>query len=1059
MAEAAAEDACSDEEDIAAFLRGRLAPQRMRALETHVARCAACRRLLSALVRAAGMEPGPVADSASPTTPLRWGGGETELPLGARFGRYIVLDWLGAGGMGVVYAAYDPELTRKVALKVLTSDGSRSPAELPIRALLMREAQAMAQLAHPNVVAVHDVGSVDGRVFIAMEFVEGVTLTNWLAAERRAPGEIITTFLAAGDGLAAAHAAGVIHRDFKPDNVLIGNDGRVRVTDFGLARLAPGEPSGGTQGGRGKPAQAVSTARSGVVGTPAYMAPEQYLGRSADARADQFSFAVALHEALYGKRPFAPVELAIRAETPGRLVAGPRSGVSSALRRALSRALSLDPAQRHASMAELLAVLAPRQRRGRALALAAILAIAAAVTSAGAYASHLRAAAEQRTELVGRLRSVAPELRTMLRSAHLLPLHDIRPTRDRVRSAMHDVEQQRQTPAGQDESGLIDLVLGEGYQALGDHERALASLEAAWAAGQRGPDIDAALGQALGASYEKQLDQIEKTVPSARREAQVRALEERYREQALTHLRAALVARASSPAYLEALIAFHAHRFDESSQRADAALTESPMLYEAGVLQAKAHHEAARQLMAQDRREQASAEFETARKIFEGVLESARSDDEAWLGYGEMLYAQAGALFQHDELSAELKQKAITALHTARQINPESWQASMREADIYEGDANGAILSFQDPSAPVDKVLELASKARALGADANQVDVDICLAHWERAVYQSAHGIDPHPELGQAVAACERAATAGPNSDVHDSLGTVYLSLASYDGEHGIDPTGSFERGERSFLNALSLDDDPLLYRQLGRLYTKLAQYQASHGQSPERAVERALPEYDRASTNDATLWVAWTGKSDALVARAEFQRQQHDDVQPTLTQAREALERAHARAQSVPVIRSRIEIAALEAEARLDHNADPTSAAEQLRADAQQLMQLVPRDGFAYRSGCRADLVMARWVIAQRRTAAPWLTDAANEAEQARDADPMDALAWTASAEVEQLRAETARGAAPGTAIARGFAFVEHALTIDPRLRRALDVRDALTRRARELGLSASPP
>ncbi|HEX3763440.1 MAG TPA: protein kinase [Kofleriaceae bacterium] len=970
-----------------------------------------------------------------------------------------MVEWLGAGGMGVVYAAYDPELTRKVALKVLTSDGSRSPEELPIRALLLREAQAMAQLAHPNVVAVHDVGNVDGRVFIAMELVEGVTLTNWLAAERRAPGEIITTFLAAGNGLAAAHAAGVIHRDFKPDNVLIGNDGRVRVTDFGLARLALGEPSGGTQGGRGKLAQAVSTARSGVVGTPAYMAPEQYLGRSVDARADQFSFAVALHEALYGKRPFAPVELAIGADPPGRLVAGPRSGVSIVLRRALLRALSPDPDQRHASMAELLTTLAPRPRRGRALALAAVLAIAAAVASAGAYAIHLRAAAERRTELVGRLRSVAPELRTMLRSAHLLPLHDIRPTRDRVRSTMLDVEQQRHTPAGQDENGLIDLVLGEGYQALGDHERARTSLEAAWAAGQRGPDLDAALGQALGASYEKQLDQIEKTVPSARREAQIRALEARYREPALTHLRAALVARESSPAYLEALIAFHAHRFDESSQRASAALTESPMLYEAGVLQAKAHHEAARQLMAQDRREQATAEFDTARKTFERVLESARSDDEAWLAYGEMLYGQAEALFQHDELSAELKQKAITALHTARQINPESWQALMREADIYEGDANGAILSFQDPSAPVDKVLELASKARGLGADADQVDADICLAHWERAVYQGAHGIDPHPALEQATAACERAATAAPTADLYNSLGVVYLSLASYDGEHGIDPIGSFELGERNFLDSLAIDDDPLLHRQLGRLYTKLAQYQASHGQSPERAVERALPEYDRASTNDATRWDAWTGKSDALVARAEFQRQQHDDVQPTLTQAREALAHLRVGTQVVPAIRSRIAIAIVESEARLDHNADPTSVAKQLRAEAQQLMHLVLRDGFAYRSACRAKLVMARWMIAQHRAATPWLADAASEAEQARDADPKDALAWTASAEFEQLRAETARGAAPGTAIVRGFAFIEHALTIDPRLRRALDVRDALTRRARELGLSASPP
>jgi serine/threonine protein kinase len=151
---------------------------------------------------------------------------------GAHFGRFVVLDTLGMGGMGLVLAAYDPQLDRRVALKLLRPDKLGGATA---RQRLQREAQAMARLAHPNVVTVFEVGAVDEQIYIAMEYVEGETLRAWLKREERAWPEVVELFAAAGRGLAAAHASGLVHRDFKPDNVLVGQDGRVRVTDFGVA--------------------------------------------------------------------------------------------------------------------------------------------------------------------------------------------------------------------------------------------------------------------------------------------------------------------------------------------------------------------------------------------------------------------------------------------------------------------------------------------------------------------------------------------------------------------------------------------------------------------------------------------------------------------------------------------------------------------------------------------------------------------------------------------------------------------------------------------------------
>lgn len=324
---------CPSESALMAFVSGS-SPDRA-PIEAHLVECERCRVAVAGLV-------------SRTTAPTR---SEGRLVRGAQVGRYVVLDLVGQGAMGQVYAAYDPVLDRKVAIKLLhpLAEGAEAQERL------LREAKSLARVGHPNLVGVHDAGAFRDSVFIAMEFVEGQTLRAWLQPRTRSQAEVLDAFLQAGRGLAAAHAAGLVHRDFKPENVLVGRDGRVRVSDFGLARDVA-EPARPAELAPLLEPEKLPTATGAFVGTPAYMAPEQLAGQRADARADQFSFAVALYEGLAGQRPFAR-------NSADLVKAGARPVGSAVLGQALLRALAAEPSQRFPSLDALMTALKPAPRK------------------------------------------------------------------------------------------------------------------------------------------------------------------------------------------------------------------------------------------------------------------------------------------------------------------------------------------------------------------------------------------------------------------------------------------------------------------------------------------------------------------------------------------------------------------------------------------------------------------------------------------------------------------------------------------------------------------------
>jgi tRNA A-37 threonylcarbamoyl transferase component Bud32 len=334
---------CPSEDLLARFAAGDCSAAEATTLEQHATLCPTCAELMSEL---AGIDQ---AEEQS-----------------QHVGRFEIIDTLGAGAMGVVYLARDPALKRRVAVKVLREEISSTDEES--RKKLLYEARTMAQLSHPNVITVYEVGFHEGQFFLAMEYVDGLTINDWLRDRARPWQDVVRVFCDVGRGLAAAHAAGLVHRDLKPENLLFGKDGRVRVTDFGLARQVTGaydENDDSVNLGN----QASLTTTGFMVGTPAYMAPEQWVGEPITAAADQFALAITFYEALCGSRPYPGENMAqLREAVLFGEPAAPREelGLPPELFSVIRKALSVEPENRFASMDDLVTavedIVSPRGR-------------------------------------------------------------------------------------------------------------------------------------------------------------------------------------------------------------------------------------------------------------------------------------------------------------------------------------------------------------------------------------------------------------------------------------------------------------------------------------------------------------------------------------------------------------------------------------------------------------------------------------------------------------------------------------------------------------------------
>jgi serine/threonine protein kinase len=351
---------CPDDNTLAGFIGGRLDQARASALEAHIDQCDECTAALAAIAGGRGAPPPSLTGAYEP---------------GEHIGRFVIEARLGQGAMGLVLRARDAELDRTVAIKVLAPEAAGETDAPMLAERLRREARAMAAIDHPNVITVYEVGSHGAHLYVVMQLCNGGTLREWLEQHRPDPTSILARFADAAAGLEAAHLAGLIHRDFKPDNVLV-DSGVAKVADFGLVRQS--------QFRRDSTATPL-TISGALMGSPAYMAPEQHLGEPVGPAADQFAFCVALYEAIYGERPFAGetyTALAINVVEGRMRPAPPRGRVPDHVYQALVRGLARDPKQRWPSMSALRdALAAPSSSRREWLIAGAVIAGLAAAAA------------------------------------------------------------------------------------------------------------------------------------------------------------------------------------------------------------------------------------------------------------------------------------------------------------------------------------------------------------------------------------------------------------------------------------------------------------------------------------------------------------------------------------------------------------------------------------------------------------------------------------------------------------------------------------------------------
>jgi serine/threonine-protein kinase len=1011
-----------------------------------------------------------------------------ELQRGSSVGRYLLLDKLGEGGMGVVYKAYDPELDRTVALKLLQADSAGQGERL------LREAQALAQLQHPNVIAVYDVGMFGANdVFVAMEFVAGQNARQWIKEDPRSHDEILAVFQAAGEGLEAAHRAGLVHRDFKPDNVVVGQDGRTRVLDFGLARTVslrgpeavPAHESLATAGmideenTVGPPrsarrpvreAQSLSaptdsgrfssnllnsplTHAGAIVGTPRFMAPEQHLGDPVDARADQFSFCVSLYWALYRSFPFdGELDSLLRGQISG---APADSTVPRWLRQVLLRGLAIRPQARFPSMAELLAALRadPRLARRRWLRAAALAIAATAVVVAivaGGLAWKVRRGAAEQSKMAHKFGQEVEKIASISRFSALMPLHDTRPDRDVIRDRMLELRESLRT-LGPLAVGPGREALGRGFLALDRWDDALRELEQAYASGYRSHELAYALGLAHGKLYQRALAAVPKNGDDKTHAARLAEIARAHRDPALRYLREAGSHESGVDAseYVEGLIALYEQRFDEALTLARRAYKRVPWLFEARTLEGDIHLVAGRVSSWKGEIDAASEQFERAGEAFRAAAAIARSSAAAHLGECERLIERSNLEVERDQSPEATVKAALSACVDAATASPDDAVPVEAQALGWHHLGNYQIRHGADPTEAQQQAIRLAQRALKVDPGRARAEHIIARASLMLGERLMEGGGDPRDPLAQAIEHAERAGQLSHDPD-HSLLCHIQYTRGTWEELHGEDPRASYRAAVENAKQACDLEPDGFNpWNAFGISNLAVGGWEATHGYDPTLAYTRAVEAYRKVVQIVPKLDHGFVNLCGAYLNWGEWDLKRGTDPTPHLSQAIDACNQAIRIDGNFGGSQLNLgySLKALGA-SQLERGVDPRPTLERSRAALERALTIDKGNPEPLVPLVEARLIEVRWLVAHGGNPDAALAAAAVAAKRSLAAsDGKSADAMRLLAEVHRWRAEWMAQRRLGVAadVSEGLAMAARAEGRNPRLALAAAAEGAL--------------
>jgi len=1011
-----------------------------------------------------------------------------ELPVHAprQLGRYQLVSRLGEGGMGEVYQAWDPQLNRHVALKVLKADDAVQ------RRRFLQEARAQARVDHPHVCRIYEAGEPDGRPVIAMQFIRGQSLRQ--AAEQMTLEEKVRVMRQVAEALHAAHRLGLIHRDVKPGNVMMERtdegEWRPYVMDFGLAREQAAEGL---------------TVTGEVLGTPQYMAPEQARGDAAalDRRTDIYSIGATLYELLAGRPPFigdGPVQVLLHLlqdepETLRRLDARiPRD-----LETITMKCLEKEPQRRYASaraVAEDLDRflngepvtarpgswtyrLVKKIRKNRALV---GLAAAALVTLALLTVFGLRAIWQTREQArLGRLyQQTVQEMERLMLQSRTMPLHDTTRERQVITGQLLRINNElaRLGEAGQ---GPAAYALGCGYLLLDDPAAARAGLERAWQSGYQGPEVAYALGRALGELYQHRLQAAEKIRDPRLREAEERRLDQEYLQPAVHYLRQA---RAESQPLAEARLAFYEKDFDTAVARAEAALAAAPWDAEAVEIMAGVQAVRAKEALREGRYDEALSLLDGAEAEYRRQADMMRSDAGVYLDLSRLRMSRMWLTLQQTGQAAEEdRRQALAYCDQARQADPDSVGARVNEASVNLFWGGYAASRGQDPRSFFETAETGARAAVALAPQSVEAGNALGEILRQHGAWTMRHGGDPRPRLEEAAGLFRRSLALNPNdfvarhnlsiTDVMSGVvrmhagedprplfrqavasygeviahhprvastwlnrATAYISMAQYAMDHGENPRPDLEAAIADLAHAAGLmPGDPKTRSRLGDTHALLGEYLQGQGSDPAGAFRRAVACFDEALAITPDLMEALRGKGIVLQQQSEYLMNHGQDAGGELAAARECYERALAINATDPHLLNNMGnvYVALVRHALLS-GSDTTEWHRRAVAHYEQALAINPQDHVAAANRAYEFLQLAEHHSETGADVSGWLAEAERSLDRSRAVNPRYFNGCMFQGDVARLKAESRLrdGRVADDACARGLRAYADALALN---------------------------